>query len=72
MAKTIADLILARFGLPTRAGETMPAEAPSPHCCRIASTAATSRTRSTRSIEIALAAALSAPSKSDLQQMGSC
>ena len=71
MAKTIADLIQARFGLPTRAGATMPAEG----------TVATLLSHRIHRrykpdpvpeehLEIALAAALSAPSKSDLQQIG--
>jgi nitroreductase len=71
MTKTIADLIQARFGLPTRAGETMPAEG----------TVATLLSHRIHRrykpdpvpdehLEIALAAALSAPSKSDLQQIG--
>jgi nitroreductase/FMN reductase [NAD(P)H] len=70
-AKTIADLIEERFGLPTQAGRGTPAEGtvglmlshrvhrrwkpdPIPE----------------ETLEIVLAAALSAPSKSDLQQVG--
>jgi len=71
MAKTIADLIEDRFGLPTTAGAALPAEG----------TVAQLLTHRTHRrykpdpvpddvLEIVLAAALSAPSKSDLQQVG--
>jgi nitroreductase len=71
MGKTIAELIEDRFGLPTQAGATLPAEG----------TVAQLLTHRTHRrykpdpvpddvLEIVLAAALSAPSKSDLQQVG--
>jgi FMN reductase [NAD(P)H] len=70
MDKTIADLIQARFGLPTRAGATMPAEGP---VATILSHRIHRRYKPDpvpdEQVEIALAAALSAPSKSDLQQI---
>lgn len=70
-AATIADLIERRFGLPTQAGKDLPVAA--------AVTVAGMLTRrslrrftpqpvSAEMLEIALAAALSAPAKSDLQQ----
>jgi len=69
-AKSIAELIQDRFGLPTEAGTAMPAEG---------TVAALLRHRTHRRytpqpvsdevLEVALAAALSAPSKSDLQQV---
>jgi nitroreductase len=70
MSQTIADLIQARFGIPSTAGRTMPAQG-------MVATILSHRThRRYRSdlvpdevIEIVLAAALSAPSKSDLQQV---
>lgn len=68
--KTIADLIEARFGLPTRAGRAMPAEG------TVAQLLAHRTHRRYKPdpvpdevLEIVLAAALSAPSKSDLQQV---
>ncbi len=71
MARTIADLIEDRFGLPTQAGRDRPAEG---------TVAQLLDHRTHRRykpdpvpddvLEIALAAALSAPSKSDLQQVG--
>src|SRR5262249_56740873 len=70
-AKTMADLIEDRFGLPTRAGREMPAEG-------TVATMLSHRVHrrwkpdpiSDETLEIVLAAALSAPSKSDLQQVG--
>ena len=71
MSKTIADLIRARFGLPTRAGENMPAEGT---VATLLSHRIHRRYRPDpvpeEHLEIALAAALSAPAKSDLQQVG--
>jgi nitroreductase/FMN reductase [NAD(P)H] len=68
--KTIADLIEERFGLPTAAGRDRPAEGVVAHLL-----AHRTHRRYTPApvpdevLEIALAAALSAPSKSDLQQV---
>jgi nitroreductase len=69
-AKTLADLIEARFGLPTHAGRAMPAEG------TIAQLLAHRTHRRYKPdpvpaevLEVVLAAALSAPSKSDLQQV---
>jgi FMN reductase [NAD(P)H] len=71
MARTIADLIEDRFGLPTQAGIGRPAEG------TVAQLLAHRTHRRYKPdpvpdevLEIALAAALSAPSKSDLQQVG--
>ena len=71
MSKTIADLIEDRFGLPTRAGAALPAEG------TVAQLLAHRTHRRYKPdpvpdevLEIVLAAALSAPSKSDLQQIG--
>jgi nitroreductase/FMN reductase [NAD(P)H] len=71
MAKTIAELIEDRFGLPTQAGAGLPAEG------TVAQLLAHRTHRRYKPdpvpddvLEIALAAALSAPSKSDLQQVG--
>lgn len=69
MNKSIADLIQQRFGLPSKIGESMPAEGTiaqqlNHRSCR----RFTSKPVSDEMFEIALAAALSAPSKSDLQQ----
>jgi nitroreductase/FMN reductase [NAD(P)H] len=71
MSKTIADLIEDRFGLPTRAGAALPAEG------TVAQLLAHRTHRRYKPdpvpdevLEIVLAAALSAPSKSDLQQVG--
>ena len=71
MAKTIAELIEDRFGLPTQAGADLPAEG------TVAQLLAHRTHRRYKPdpvpddvLEIALAAALSAPSKSDLQQVG--
>jgi nitroreductase/FMN reductase [NAD(P)H] len=71
MSKTIADLIEDRFGLPTRAGASLPAEG------TVAQLLAHRTHRRYKPdpvpdevLDIVLAAALSAPSKSDLQQVG--
>src|SRR4029453_5696610 len=68
--KTIADLIEARFGLPAQAGRAMPAEG------TVAQLLAHRTHRRYKPdpvpeeiLQIVLAAALSAPSKSDLQQV---
>ncbi|HEY7653108.1 MAG TPA: nitroreductase family protein [Methylomirabilota bacterium] len=71
MTRTIADLIEERFGLPTEAGRARPAEGP----LAVLLSHRTQRRYRPDPIpddvlEIALAAALSAPSKSDLQQVG--
>jgi nitroreductase len=70
MGKTIADLIHDRFGLSTQAGRDLPAEG------TVAQLLAHRTHRRYKTdpvpddvLEIALAAALSAPSKSDLQQV---
>jgi nitroreductase/FMN reductase [NAD(P)H] len=69
--RTIADLIEERFGLPTRAGQAMPAEGT---VAQILSHRVHRRWKPDpipdEVVEIVLAAALSAPSKSDLQQVG--
>ena len=69
--KTIADLIEDRFGLPTQAGRAVPAEGT---VAQILSHRVQRRYKpdpiSDETLEIALAAALSAPSKSDPQQVG--
>jgi nitroreductase/FMN reductase [NAD(P)H] len=69
MTRSLADLIEQRFGIPTRAGATMPAEG------TLAQMLAHRSHRRYRDepiddalFEVVLAAALSAPSKSDLQQ----
>lgn len=71
MSKTIADLIEDRFGLPTRTGAALPAEG------TVAQLLAHRTHRRYKPdpvpdevLEIVLSAALSAPSKSDLQQVG--
>src|SRR5512145_3436949 len=71
MSKTIADLIQDRFGLPTQAGAALPAEG------TVAQLLAHRTHRRYKPapvpddvLEIVLAAALSAPSKSELQQVG--
>jgi nitroreductase/FMN reductase [NAD(P)H] len=71
MNKTIADLIEDRFGVPTRAGAALPAEG------TVAQLLAHRTHRRYKPdpvpdevLEIVLAAALSASSKSDLQQVG--
>jgi nitroreductase len=70
MARTIADLIEERFGLPAGAGRDVPAEGT---VGQILSHRTHRRYRpdpiSDETLEILLAAALSAPSKSDLQQV---
>jgi nitroreductase len=70
MSQTIADLIQNRFGLPSAAGNALPAEGV------VAQILAHRTHRRYRSdavpdevLDIVLAAALSAPSKSDLQQV---
>jgi nitroreductase len=70
MAKSIADLIEDRFGIPTTAGADLPAEG------TVAQMLAHRTHRRYKAdpvpddvLEIVLAAALSAPSKSDLQQV---
>ena len=71
MGKTIAELIEERFGLPTTAGAALPAEG------TVAQLLAHRTHRRYKAdpvpdemLEIVMAAALSAPSKSDLQQVG--
>ena len=71
MSKTIADLIQDRFGLPTEAGHARAAEGP----LALLLSHRTQRRYKPDPVpddvlEMALAAALSAPSKSDLQQVG--
>ena len=70
MAKTIAHLIEDRFGLPTTAGADLPAEGT---VAQLLSHRTHRRYRPDpvpdETLEIVLAAALSAPSKSDLQQV---
>jgi len=69
--RTIADLIQERFGLPTEAGRDRAAEGP---LALLLSHRTQRRYKPDRVpddvLEMALAAALSAPSKSDLQQVG--
>ena len=69
--KTIANLIEDRFGLPTRAGRALPAEGT---VALILSHRVQRRWKPDpipeEVLEIVLAATLSAPSKSDLQQVG--
>jgi len=71
VSRTIAELIEDRFGLPTLAGRALPAEGP---LALLLSHRTQRRYRPDPVpddvLEIALAAALSAPSKSDLQQVG--
>ena len=69
--RTVGDLIEDRFGLPTQAGRTMPAEG------TVAQLLAHRTHRRYKPdpipdeiVDVVLAAALSAPSKSDLQQVG--
>ena len=68
--RTIADLIQDRFGVPTDAGSTMPAEGA---VAQLLSHRTHRRYRPDPVprdvLDVALAAALSAPSKSDLQQV---
>jgi nitroreductase len=71
VSRTIADLIEDRFGLPTEAGRARPAEGP----LALLLSHRTQRRYKPDAVpddvlEVALAAALSAPSKSDLQQVG--
>ena len=70
MNKTVADLIQERFGLPSRVGHDMPAEGT---VAQILSHRTHRRYKPDPVpddvLEIVLAAALSAPSKSDLQQV---
>jgi nitroreductase/FMN reductase [NAD(P)H] len=71
VSRTIADLIQDRFGLPTEAGRARPAEGP----LALLLSHRTQRRYKPDPVpddvlEMALAAALSAPSKSDLQQVG--
>ena len=71
MSRTIAELIQERFGLPTEAGRARPAEG----ALAVLLSHRTQRRYKPDPVrddvlEIALAAALSAPSKSDLQQVG--
>ena len=69
-SKTVADLIEERFGVPTRAGRAMAAEGT---VAQILSHRVQRRYKAEpvpdEVLEIVLAAALSAPSKSDLQQV---
>ena len=69
-SRTIADLIEERFGLPTQAGRAMPAEG---SVAQILSHRVQRRYKPDpipdEVLEVVLAAALSAPSKSDLQQV---
>jgi nitroreductase/FMN reductase [NAD(P)H] len=71
VSRTIAELIEDRFGLPNLAGRALPAEGP---LALLLSHRTQRRYRPDPVpddvLEIALAAALSAPSKSDLQQVG--
>src|SRR5215471_7802924 len=68
--RTVADLIENRFGLPSPAGKDVPAEGT---LAQLLSHRTHRRYRQDpvpdHVLDIALAAALSAPSKSDLQQM---
>jgi nitroreductase/FMN reductase [NAD(P)H] len=69
-AKTLADLIADRFGLPATAGASLPADGPVAQLL----THRTHRRYTAAPVpddvlNVALAAALSAPSKSDLQQV---
>jgi nitroreductase len=71
VSRTIADLIEDRFGVPTEAGRARPAEGP----LALLLSHRTQRRYKPDPVpddvlEVALAAALSAPSKSDLQQVG--
>jgi nitroreductase/FMN reductase [NAD(P)H] len=71
MSRTIADLIEERFGLPTETGRGRPAEGT---VAQLLSHRTHRRYEPDpipdETLDIALAAALSAPSKSDLQQVG--
>ncbi len=67
--RSIADLIDARFGLPTSAGRDMPAAGTVAGMLSHRSTRRfTSQAVSAETLEVVLAAALSSPAKSDLQQ----
>ncbi|MEO6268759.1 MAG: nitroreductase family protein [Lautropia sp.] len=69
MSETIADLIQQRFGLPTEVGRSRPAAGPLARLLAHRSYRRfTDRPISDEVFEIVLSAALSAPSKSDLQQ----
>ncbi len=69
MSTTIADLIQQRFGLPTDVGRSWPAEGPLARLLAHRSHRRfTDRPVEDEVFEIVLSAALSAPSKSDLQQ----
>jgi len=69
MTDTIADLIQQRFGLPTEAGKAMPAEGTvAQQLAHRSQRRFTDKPVSDEIFEIVLSAALSAPSKSDLQQ----
>lgn len=69
MTDTIADLIERRFGLPTKAGKHMPATGTlAGMLARRVQRRFTNEPVSDELLEVVLAAALSAPAKSDLQQ----
>ena len=71
MSRTVAELIQERFGLPTEAGRDRPAEgALALLLSHRTQRRYTPQPVSDEVLDIALAAALSAPSKSDLQQVG--
>ena len=68
-ARSIADLIEARFGLPASAGRDLPATGTVADMLSHRSTRRfTPRPVSAETLEVVLAAALSSPAKSDLQQ----
>jgi FMN reductase [NAD(P)H] len=69
MAETLADLIEARFGLPTAAGAGMAAEGPlAGMLSHRTHRRFTDRPVAEETLELILAAGFSAPTKSDLQQ----
>ena len=69
MSDTIADLIERRFGLPANAGRDLPASGTlAGMLSRRSQRRFTPRPVSAETLEIVLAAALSSPAKSDLQQ----
>jgi nitroreductase/FMN reductase [NAD(P)H] len=69
MNQSIADLILQRFGIPSRAGHSMPAQGTlAQQLAHRSHRRFADRPVDDEVFEIALCAALSAPSKSDLQQ----
>ena len=71
MSRTVAELIQERFGLPTEAGRDRPAEgALALLLSHRTQRRYTPQPVSDEVLDIVLAAALSAPSKSDLQQVG--